>query len=141
MNQAGTIWAVLAICLFVAEMFTGTVYLLVMALAFLGAAVVAFWGANLTLSVLVAAVLSVMGITYVYRLRRKRSQMVQTSQDNDLDLGEQVVIREVLSDTRWRVFYCGANWEAKSTSSYVFQAGDNARICGKDGIVLLIEPI
>jgi len=40
------------------------------------------------------------------------------------------------------VFYRGTTWEARAARPHAhFQMGDNARICGKDGITLLIEPL
>ena len=53
-----------------------------------------------------------------------------------------VQIEQPLSGGAWRVFYRGTTWEARAVRPHAdFQMGDNARICGKDGITLLIEPL
>ena len=91
---------------------------------------------------LVAAFLSAVGTLYVYRLRGKSPKNKALQQHNDLDIGSVVQIEQPLSGGAWRVFYRGTTWEARAARPHAhFQMGDNARICGKDGITLLIEPL
>lgn len=136
-----TYWLIAAAVAFVLEMFIGTVYLLVLAAAFAGAGVAAFFGVSTTACLLIASVLSAVGIGYVYQLRRASSLKRDVSRDNDLDLGERVVVESRLAADLWRVHYRGALWEARGMGLQDFQAGQQAKICGKDGIVLLIEAV
>ena len=124
-------------------MFSGTVYLLVLSAALAGAGFCALlFNVNAVASVLVAAFLSAVGTLYVYRLRGKSPKNKALQQHNDLDIGSVVQIEQPLSGGAWRVFYRGTTWEARAARPHAhFQMGDNARICGKDGITLLIEPL
>ena len=125
------------------ELFSGTVYLLVLSAALAGAGFCALlFNVNAVASVLVAAFLSAVGTLYVYRLRGKSPKNKALQQHNDLDIGSVVQIEQPLSGGAWRVFYRGTTWEARAARPHAhFQMGDNARICGKDGITLLIEPL
>lgn len=134
-------WLIAATLVFVLEMFMGTVYLLVLAAALAGTSVAAFWGAGTTACLLIASLLSAAGIGCVYYLRRARSLKRNVSHDNDFDLGERVVVESRLTADLWRVQYRGTLWEARGMGSQDFQAGQQARICGKDGIILLIESV
>lgn len=136
-----TYWLMAAIAVFVAELFLGTVYLLVLSASLTGGALASFLGFGTTTCILITAVLAALGTYYIYITRRTRSLKVYISNDNDLDLGECVFIEQRLSADLWRVHYRGAIWEAQSVSPHDFQAGQRARICGKNGIVLLIEAI
>nr|WP_314229571.1 NfeD family protein [uncultured Kingella sp.] len=138
-----TYWFIAAVAVFVLEMFSGTVYLLVLSAALAGAGFCALlFNVNAVASVLVAAFLSAVGTLYVYRLRGKSPKNKALQQHNDLDIGSVVQIEQPLSDGAWRVFYRGTTWEARAARPHAhFQMGDNARICGKDGITLLIEPL
>ena len=138
-----TYWFISAVAVFVLEMFSGTVYLLVLSAALAGAGFCALlFNVNAVASVLVAAFLSAVGTLYVYRLRGKSPKNKALQQHNDLDIGSVVQIEQPLSGGAWRVFYRGTTWEARAARPHAhFQMGDNARICGKDGITLLIEPL
>ena len=136
-----TYWFAAAVLVFVAEMFTGTVYLLVLSASCAGAGLASWlFGAGTVAGILTAAVLSAVGTAWVYQLRRSRPH--RTHRADDFDIGGTVQLERPLSGGRWRVFYRGTTWEARTAvPNAEFQMGDNARICGKDGIMLLIEPV
>lgn len=138
-----TYWLIAAVAVFVLELFSGTVYLLVLSAALAGAGLTAWlFNTSAVASMLVAAFLSAVGTLYVYRLRGKSPKNKALQQHNDLDIGSVVQIEQPLSGGAWRVFYRGTTWEARAARPHAhFQMGDNARICGKDGITLLIEPL
>ncbi|MDO4657474.1 NfeD family protein [Kingella sp. (in: b-proteobacteria)] len=138
-----TYWLIAAVAVFMLELFSGTVYLLVLSAALAGAWLTAWlFNASAVASMLVAAFLSAVGTLYVYRLRGKSPKNKALQQHNDLDIGSVVQIEQPLSGGAWRVFYRGTTWEARAARPHAhFQMGDNARICGKDGITLLIEPL
>ena len=138
-----TYWLIAAVAVFMLELFSGTVYLLVLSAALAGAGLTAWlFNTSAVASVLVAAFLSAVGTLYVYRLRGKSPKNKALQQHNDLDIGSVVQIEQPLSGGAWRVFYRGTTWEARAARPHAhFQMGDNARICGKDGITLLIEPL
>lgn len=140
--NAWMLWAAAAVAVFVAEMFIGSMYLLVLSAALAGAAAAAaFFGIGATGSILIAAVLSVVGTLWVYHLRREPSQRRSVADSNDLDLGAHVVVETALPDRCWRVRYRGAVWEARTEADHVFAEGESAKIVGRDGIVLLIRPL
>ena len=136
-------WLIAAVAVFMLELFSGTVYLLVLSAALAGAGLTAWlFNASAVASMLVAAFLSAVGTLYVYRLRGKSPKNKALQQHNDLDIGSVVQIEQPLSGGAWRVFYRGTTWEARAARPHAhFQMGDNALICGKDGITLLIEPL
>ena len=138
-----TYWLIAAVAVFMLELFSGTVYLLVLSAALAGAGLTAWlFNASAVASMLVAAFLSAVGTLYVYRLRGKSPKNKTLHAHNDLDIGSVVQIEQPLSGGAWRVFYRGTTWEARTARPHAhFQMGDNARICGKDGITLLIEPL
>ena len=138
-----TYWLIAAVAVFMLELFSGTVYLLVLSAALAGAGLTAWlFNTSAVASMLVAAFLSAVGTLYVYRLRGKSPKNKALQQHNDLDIGSVVQIEQPLSGGAWRVFYRGTTWEARAARPTAhFQMGDNARICGKDGITLLIEPL
>ena len=138
-----TYWLIAAVAVFMLELFSGTVYLLVLSAALAGTGLTAWlFNTSAVASMLVAAFLSAVGTLCVYRLRGKSPKNKALQQHNDLDIGSVVQIEQPLSGGAWRVFYRGTTWEARAARPHAhFQMGDNARICGKDGITLLIEPL
>ena len=130
-----TFWLIASVLVFVIELFLGVVYLLVLSLAFLGAALSAF----LFHFEMIGTLLTAIGIVLVYQFRKNASK---DSDNNDLDIGNIVQIEQSLSGGVWRVFYRGTTWEAQAEQAYyLFEAGEHARICAKNGITLIIEPL
>ena len=104
------IWAILGLALVVVELLTGTFYLLVLAIAAFGAALVAWLGQPIGVQAVVAAVISGFGCygVHVYRAKNSSQQMapVDAGQparfENWVDQGARLA----------RVRYRGASWEA-----------------------------
>lgn len=129
-------WVAAAAILFIIELFIGTVYLLVLSVACLGSAAVAWlWGTDAAL--LSTAVLSLVGCVWVWQ--HKQNQPNLPTEVDDLDMGQIVVLEKLLPSGDWQVHYRGTLWEARSAFSGCLKQGDTATIIGRDGNLLLIE--
>lgn len=132
-------WLIAAAVLFVLEMFVGTVYLLVVAASLLGAGLTAgLFDAGWQVSLSVAVLLSAVGIFCVYRWRKNHHRSPAEKSDDDLDIGHTVILQSRQADGLWLVQYRGAPWQARA--DFPAQAGQTARIAGKDGNVLILTP-
>ena len=107
-------WFIAAAALFVLEMFSGTFYLLV------------------------AVLLSAAGIAAVYRIRRNRRTHAADA-EGDLDIGNTVLLHQPQSGSLWLVQYRGTYWQAEAP--FPAQAGQAARIAGKSGNILILQPL
>lgn len=129
--------AAAAAVLFVLELFLGTVYLLVLSLALLGAAVAAgLFGVNAAMGV--ASVLSLLGCVWV-RQRQLQQQKTAVSDNLDFDVGQTVYLAQQLPNGDWQVQYRGTLWLAKKPLSGSLKAGQTATIVGRDGNYLIIQ--
>ena len=106
-------WAILAGVLVIAELFTGTFYLLMIALGMLCGALAAALGAPLSLQIVVAGAV---GAIATELLRRRRNGTLPDSAERDpnvnIDIGQQVRV-ESWVDGRARVMYRGAMWDVE----------------------------
>ncbi|CAG1003594.1 hypothetical protein BURK2_03227 [Burkholderiales bacterium] len=111
--QEYLLWAIVGFALVIAELVTGTFYLLVLGVAALVAAVVAFFGAEFWLQALVAAAVSLTGVYLVHYWRQQNPAQAQGS--NDLDRGQQVVFESWVDEASGlaRVKYRGSTWDAR----------------------------
>lgn len=120
MELAGsTLWWVLAGLLVVAELLTGTFYLLMLALGCAAAAVAAHAGLAST-GQLVAAALVGGGATalwHIKRARMPRSAPAESNADVNLDIGQTVRVDTWGADRNARVQYRGASWEVRYAGS------------------------
>ena len=134
------VWFIAASLVFIAEIMTGTIYLLVLFGALVGAGLSELlFQVGGAVSTFIAAILSAVGTITVYYFRQQQPNLPELT--NDFDIGEIVQVERAISDRLWRVFYRGTTWEARSTDITThFQTGDNAKISAKDGNVLLITP-
>ena len=135
------IWFVLALLVFIAELFSGTFYLLVVSAA-LACAGLADWllGTSVSTNLVITAILSLIGIAIVkkYHTRFKPAAEVSAHR-NDLDLGQTVQISAVLPHGELDVHYRGTQWQAKSTDDTAASPGQSATIVGRNGNVLLVQ--
>jgi len=109
-----TIWLIGAGILVIAELFTGTFYLLMIALGLCAGALAALAGLSGPLQTLVAAAV---GVAATLVLRRSRfGKAVHGEAANDpnmnLDIGQRVSVPQ-WQDRRARVMYRGALWDVE----------------------------
>ncbi|MGE0801770.1 MAG: NfeD family protein [Lautropia sp.] len=108
-------WWLIAIVLGVAELFTGSFYLLVLAGAAACAGIAAAAGAGFTGQLVIAAIVAAVGAALVHRLRplRRDRTPAQRSADVNLDIGQRVDVDAWNVDGRARVRYRGALWDVE----------------------------
>ena len=133
-------WLIAAVLLFVAEMFMGTFYLLVVSASFVSAGL-AEWllGTPTAVNVSIASLFSVIGIILVRRWQKSRPPRAREQHDNDLDIGQTVVLEHALPDGLWLVRYRGTQWQAQLEQHADAKSCAQAQITGKHGNVLHIH--
>lgn len=136
-----TFWWLLAGLAAIAELLTGTLYLLMLAIGLAAAAVAAHLGAGQTTQVAVAALVAAITVLACY-LRQKRRGSLIASQDTDmqLDVGERVAIDTWATDGTAQVRYRGAPWTARLASPAAAALPGIYRVVRLDGNQLLVEP-
>jgi membrane protein implicated in regulation of membrane protease activity len=140
-------WGLIALALGIAELLTGTFYLLVLAAACLGGAGAAWAGAGLTVQFVVTAALSVLGWAALQRWHPARSRRLAPTADPDvvLDIGEHVHVDSWDDAGSTQVSYRGARWQARYDPQAlgpgrVPQPGPH-RIGAVDGNRLILTPV
>ena len=119
------IWLIGAGVLVIAELFTGTFYLLMIAIGLGAGALAAQAGASGSTQTLVAAVVGLAATAILHRSRFGRPARVDSTRDRNvnLDIGEQVAV-QAWQDGHARVMYRGALWDVELGSGALPEAGD-----------------
>ncbi len=107
------IWGLAGFALIIAEVMTGTFYLLVIGIAALVGALAAWLGASLWIQVVVAVAVASMGTRYVHLWWQKQHD--KGSSADDLDAGQMVTLDAWVNQAAGlaRVKYRGSTWDAK----------------------------
>ena len=115
--DASTLWWLLALALGMAELFTGTIFLVMIALGCALAGLAAFMGLGLTWQLLAAAAGALAGAVWLRARNRSRARVVPADQDPqiNLDIGARLQIGQWLSARRTEVRYRGATWQVELT--------------------------
>lgn len=110
------LWAITGFVLIIAELTTGTFYLLVLGLAAFVGAAAAWFGASFWVQVLATTVPAVGGVMFVRAWLARRPKQAQSA--NDLEIGQTVVLDEWINEAAGmaRVRYRGTIWNAKVES-------------------------
>jgi membrane protein implicated in regulation of membrane protease activity len=130
------VWIVVGIVLVIAELLTGTFYLLVLGIAGFAAAAVAWFGAPFLVHVVVAGSIAVAGVLWIRGHRRKNA----TPDMPSLDVGQPVTLDSwVNRDGRLaRVVYRDALWDAHVEGEVRGEPGELLFILGVDGSTLRV---
>jgi membrane protein implicated in regulation of membrane protease activity len=108
-----SLWLVLAGILLIAEITTGTFYLLMVSLGAVIGGLIAYLGYGLEIQIGAAAVFAVAGSLLLRNQSVKRSN---TDKQHDLlDIGNKLEISNWNANGQTTVQYRGANWAAEST--------------------------
>ena len=107
-----TLWWLLAGAVVALELFTGTFYLLMLALGMAAGALAAHAGAGLAVQLVVAAGVGAAAVAGWYALRQRKptDPSVRGLRSVNLDVGEVLLIVECNSDGSATVKYRGALW-------------------------------
>lgn len=139
--SAQHLWWLFALLLGILELFTGTFYLLVIALGLCAGGLAAWLGAAFAQQLLVTAVVSVLGAALVHRLRSLAPKSLSPDQNPDLnlDIGQLVRVEQWQPDGSTRLHYRGAPWSARLKPGHAAVAGAY-RIDAIQGSQLILVP-
>ena len=140
--EESTIWWLAAGALVVAELLTGTFYLLMLALGVAAAAIAAHLGMATTLQIVTAAVVGGGSVIGWHAVRRKRpgDPSARADRSVNLDVGETILIDHWNPDGTSSVKYRGATWTAIHRTG-VQPATGMHRVAELVGSRLLVDPI
>lgn len=134
------VWVIAGIALVVAELLSGTFYLLVLGVAAFVAAAVAWFGGAFILQVLVAGIIAVAGVFWI----RSRKHALATPDMAPLDVGQPVTLQSWVNqaDRVARVMYRDALWDAvvegEPGRDFGGEAGELFYITAVDGNTLRV---
>ena len=114
--SAATLWWVLGGLAIVAELATGTFYLLMIGAGLIAGALAAHAGAGATAQLVVAAVIGAgaTALWHWHRLRQPRHDApARANPDVNLDIGERVKVAAWAGDRTAQVNYRGSTWAAR----------------------------
>lgn len=137
--SASTLWWLLAGALVLAELTTGTFYLLMLALGAAGAALVAGSGAGFAGQLLAAAVVGGGAVVVWHRKRIASAGTTPTAANRDvnLDVGEHVNVSRWGPDGRSQVQYRGSQWAAEYRGPGVPAPGEHVIVAVESNHLLL----
>lgn len=118
------LWLIMAGVLVVLEMFTGTFYLLMIAVGLGFGALAALFGMSVPAQTVVAAVVGVIATGVLHRSRFGRPSRQNTARDPNMniDIGQHLTVAEWQSG-RARVMYRGALWDVELGQGAIPEAG------------------
>lgn len=139
MQAPTTLWLVSALIALGIEFMTGTLYLLVVAIALAGGGLAAWFNLSDTTQYIIASLSGLLAYIVVSRWK-SRISFIPNHQADHPDQGQEVRILRITAPGYARVFYRGTEWDAHFEGAAP-QVGDVAMITGHDGNHLIISPI
>lgn len=139
--NTATLWWVLAGVLVIAELTTGTFYLLMLALGAAAGAIAAHLAAGATLQIVAAALIGG-GATALWHWKRgsqPKAAPANANRDVNLDVGERIYVGAWDTDGSARVQYRGAQWTARYGGADAPAPGEHF-IVAVEGNRLILAP-
>jgi membrane protein implicated in regulation of membrane protease activity len=133
------VWLVMGFALVIAELLTGTFYLLVIALGAFAAAAVTWMGGNVLVQSVAGGVVAIAGALLVHRWHARRSRGDQ-GYGNLLDRGQPVVLEGWANEGAGiaRVRYRGTSWDARVAEAARPVPGATLYIASQEGSLLVV---
>ncbi len=137
--EAYWVWWLAAVVLVIAEMFSGTFYLLAVAFGLAAAGLAAYLNMAWSGQAVTAALLCSASVAAIYFWRQKQTGSLQQS-NLAYDIGQSVQIASWSDERHARVNYRGAEWDAELSSSAACDTAKTTwRIKEMIGSQLIIE--
>ena len=138
-----SIWWLMAGVAVIAELVTGTLYLLMVAIGLAAGAVAAHLGAGEALQFVVAAVVSAATVLACYLRQKRRGVPHNTQGDRSihLDIGEQVSIEAWQTDGTAPIRYRGTQWTAVLQPGTEPASHGRYQVVRMDGNRLMVTPL
>jgi membrane protein implicated in regulation of membrane protease activity len=135
------LWVVIGFAIVIAELVTGTFYLLVVGIGFFAAALCAWLGANFLVQAIVGSAVALVGAWLVHHWHTAQ-QMRDAGKSNLLDRGQPVVLEGWSNESAGiaRVRYRGASWDARVAEGARPETGATLYIDGQEGATLIVVP-
>jgi membrane protein implicated in regulation of membrane protease activity len=132
-------WVIGAGVLVIAELFTGTFYLLMIAIGLAFGALAALAGASVPLQTIAAGVIGVLATGVLHRSHLGKPAKASAARDHNvnLDIGQRVTV-PAWQDGKARVMYRGALWDVELGQGARPEAGD-FRIVEVQGSRLIVS--
>jgi membrane protein implicated in regulation of membrane protease activity len=129
-------WLLAAIVLVIAELLTGTFYLLVLGVAAAAGATLAWFNLGFPAQAAFATAIAVVGVFFAHRYRTRNPRAYAGS--NAIDIGQRVILDSWVNEAEGlaRVSYRGALWDARVIGER--GSGTSYYIRGVDGSTLHI---
>ncbi|MBC7202392.1 MAG: NfeD family protein [Pusillimonas sp.] len=134
-------WFGIAALALIGEILSGTFYLLLIAVGFAAAGVVAAVGAGLPVQIVVVAVITGLGLVVLRKTRFLKRREINAARNRDvvLDIGQTVLVTAWSESNRTKIRYRGASWDARLAKGTEPKPGPH-KIVEMDGTVLILEP-
>lgn len=138
--NASLVWLIAGLVLLIAEMVTGTIVLVFIALGCFLAALTSILAPDaFTLQILSCAVVALLG---TFLLRKPLTRRLMKASSIQADIGKEILIdADIEPHKRSRISYQGTTWEASNIGTDNVRNGDHVTIVGIDGNVLLIRKL
>ena len=135
-----TMWWLMAAALVALELFTGTFYLLMLAVGLAAGALAAHLGLSFSGQLVAAAVIGAAAVVigHLQRRKRKGDPSIRSLRSVNLDVGETLHVENWQPDGTASVRYRGAQWTAVLEQGQVGEAG-NYRVTELVGNRLKVE--
>ena len=133
------LWVIVGMVLVIAELVTGTFYLLVLGAGALAAAVVAWAGGNELIQAMVAGAVAIGGAWYVHHWHEAHRKSDE-GRANFLDRGQPVVLEGWSNESAGiaRVRYRGTSWDARVAAAAKPTPGSTLYIDAQEGQTLVV---
>jgi membrane protein implicated in regulation of membrane protease activity len=140
--EESTIWWLAAGAVVVAELLTGTFYLLMVAVGLVAAALAAHLGLPIALQIVSAAIVGGGAVVawYLVKKRRPGDPSARADRSVNLDVGETIMIESWNPDGTSSVKYRGATWTAIHRAGVTPSTGMH-RVSELVGNRLLVDPV
>lgn len=138
--NASLLWIITGLILLIAEMATGTIVILFIAVGcFVSAIASILFPDMITLQIIICAVVSLIG---GLGLRKPLQQRLLKKNNLSVDIGKEIVATQSIAPHKSsRIVYQGTTWDASNVGHESISQGDHVVIVGIDGNILLIRKL
>ena len=135
------LWLIIGFVVLILDVFAVTMFLVNVALALFLTSIVAYFGGNIYIQLIVLTVFSTLFLLFLRPLLIKKLKSGSMTGVDSKYYGQTAKVIQKTTNLDGRIAVYGEEWRAHSINDQIFEAGETVKIVGQTNMIMMVDKL